>query len=57
MLGREVSVPVNEYREVGTYKTVFSQKDFSYQLPGGVYFYTLYLDGIKTDTKKMLLVK
>lgn len=57
MLGREVSVLVNNYQEKGTYKTGFSQKDFSFQLPGGVYFYSLYLDGIKADTKKMLLLK
>lgn len=53
VLGREVAVLVNNKLEAGTYETNWDASSF----PSGVYFYTLESDGIKLDTKRMLLIK
>ncbi len=52
LLGREVSVPVNEYLNTGSYTTGW---DASVH-PSGVYFYKLE-SGNYSETKKMLLLK
>jgi serine protease AprX len=52
ILGREVSVLVNEQLNPGSYEVDFDASNFT----SGVYFYRLETDGF-TDTKKMLLVK
>jgi hypothetical protein len=52
MLGKEIEVVLDEYKQAGTYSVMF---DGSY-LPSGVYFYTLSSQG-QTDTKRMVLVK
>jgi hypothetical protein len=51
--GREVQTLVNESQTAGTYKLDFK----GVYLASGVYFYTLSADGVKIDTKKMVLVK
>ena len=52
ILGREVSVLVNEQLNPGRYEVDFDASNFT----SGVYFYRLETEGF-TDTKKMLLVK
>jgi photosystem II stability/assembly factor-like uncharacterized protein len=53
ILGKEVAVLVNEKLKAGEYETTFDGSG----LPSGVYFYSLYSDGVRTDTKKMLMIK
>lgn len=52
MLGNEIEVVVNEYKQAGTYTVNFYASKYS----SGVYFYTL-ISGSFKDTKKMTLVK
>lgn len=52
VLGREVAVPVNEFKTTGSYEVSFSGDDLS----TGVYYYRLDA-GNFTDTKKMLMIK
>jgi hypothetical protein len=52
ILGKEVAVPVNEFKNAGTYSVVFDASTVA----SGIYFYTI-TSGSFTDTKKMLLVK
>ncbi len=54
VLGREVATLVNEYQQAGFYNSQFSIRN--YQLPSGVYFYTLKA-GTYVETKKMILAK
>jgi hypothetical protein len=53
ILGKEVAILVNERSKVGEYETTFDGSG----LPSGVYFYSLYADGVRIDTKKMLMIK
>jgi hypothetical protein len=58
ILGKEVAVLVNEKQSPGTYEVQFPNgESANVQLPSGVYFYTLYADGERIDTKKMVLLK
>ena len=52
VLGREVSVLVNEFIKPGVYETDFDAS----RLPSGVYFYKL-ISGDFSETKKMILLK
>ena len=52
ILGREVAILVNEFKQAGNYTQVFDAS----KLASGVYFYSLKA-GSFTETKKMLLVK
>lgn len=52
ILGREVSVLVNEVKDAGSYEMSFDAS----KLSSGVYFYSI-RSGSFTETKKMLLVK
>lgn len=52
LLGREVKILVNEYKQAGEYKINFETGD----LPSGVYFYKL-TAGNFSDLKKMILTK
>jgi hypothetical protein len=54
LLGREIATLVNEYKTAGTYNSQFSIRNF--QLPGGVYFYSINAGEYKS-TKKMILLK
>lgn len=51
ILGREVAVLEDGYRKAGTHLVRFNK-----DLPGGVYFYTLYTETV-TISKKMVLLK
>ena len=51
--GKEVSTLVNNGLTPGTYETTFTGEN----LASGVYFYTLFADGAKVDSKKMILNK
>jgi photosystem II stability/assembly factor-like uncharacterized protein len=54
LLGKEVAMLVNEKQNAGSYAVDFNSSGFN--LPSGIYFYTLKTDGF-TETKKMVLVK
>lgn len=53
ILGKEVTVLVNEKLHPGEYETSFDGSG----LASGIYFYTLFADGERIDTKKMVLLK
>ena len=53
LLGKEIATLINEKQAPGTYEVSFDGST----LPSGVYFYSLYSDGVKMDTKKLLLLK
>lgn len=52
ILGKQISVPVNENLSAGNYKIDFNASG----LASGIYFYRLEAEGF-TDMKKMILVK
>ena len=52
VLGREVSILVNEELKPGTYEVEWNGSDY----PSGVYFYKLMIDDY-SETKKMVLIK
>jgi minor extracellular serine protease Vpr len=57
ILGREVSILVNEFQLAGTYKIIFNANNAGgYALPSGVYFYRLQA-GTFSQTKKFVLLK
>ncbi len=51
--GKELAVLVNEKLSPGVYEYTFEAGN----LPSGVYFYSLFADGDRMDTKKMVLLK
>jgi photosystem II stability/assembly factor-like uncharacterized protein len=53
LLGKEVAKLVNEKQAAGTYEVSFDGEN----LASGIYFYSLYIDGIRFDTKRMVLIK
>jgi hypothetical protein len=53
LLGREVVELTNLNYSAGKHTVSFDGKNFS----SGIYFYTMYLDGAKFETKKMMLIK
>ncbi|MFC2134453.1 CotH kinase family protein [Bacteroidota bacterium] len=57
MLGRKISLLVNEEKSAGTYEVDFNAENFS----SGVYFYTIEVKGMENSnyraTKKMMLIK
>ena len=53
VLGNEVSTLVNEKKNAGRYEVEFDGSNF----PSGIYFYSLTVDGIVIDTKRMILLK
>ena len=55
VLGNELAVIVNEPKNAGSYNYQFSS--VNYQLPSGIYYYSLYVDGEMIDTKRMVLLK
>lgn len=54
LLGKEVATLVNEKQYAGSYAVDFNSSEFN--LPSGIYFYTLNAGEFK-ETKKMVLVK
>jgi photosystem II stability/assembly factor-like uncharacterized protein len=58
ILGREIFSFVNEKKAPGIYEIQFSADRFSNNsFPSGVYYYSLFADGVMIDTKKMILLK
>jgi photosystem II stability/assembly factor-like uncharacterized protein len=58
ILGNEITTLVNKNQKAGKYEVQFSNKQLTNnQLPSGIYFYSLFVDEVRVDTKKMLLVK
>jgi len=53
ILGKEVATLVNEKQSAGTYEVSFGGSN----LATGFYFYSLYVDGYRFDTKRMILLK
>jgi len=53
ILGKEVATPVNEKQQPGTYEVKFDGGN----MPSGVYYYVLYADGVRVETRKMALIK
>jgi hypothetical protein len=51
--GKEISIPINQSQTPGTYEYDFDAGSLS----SGVYFYTLFADGRRIDTRKMILLK
>ena len=51
--GKEIKILVNEKKRPGTYEIKFDGSNLS----SGIYFYTLFADGVRIDTKKMALIK
>jgi hypothetical protein len=50
--GREIRELINEYQKTDTYSVVFNAGD----IPGGVYYYKLQINGF-VETQKMLLLR
>jgi hypothetical protein len=58
--GKEITTLINEYQKPGKYKIKFEaglQNGRGNNLPSGIYFYTLFINGIRADTKKAILIK
>jgi hypothetical protein len=53
IIGKEVEKLINEKQSPGTYEVNFDGSNFS----SGIYFYSLFVDGVRLDTKKMILFK
>jgi hypothetical protein len=53
ILGREVSTIVNEKQSAGTYKVIFNGNNLS----SGTYIYSMFVDNILFDSRKLLLIK
>lgn len=53
VLGRQVAVLDQKNRSAGIHSTQFNAS----QLPSGIYLYSIVVDGIALDTKKMVLIK
>jgi len=53
ILGGEIVTLVNENQNAGLHKVEFGGSD----LPSGIYFYTLFVDGLIIDAKKLILLK
>ena len=59
VLGNEVSTLVNENKPPGRYEVTFNASNARQgsDLPSGIYFYSLLIDGNLIDTKRMILLK
>lgn len=64
ILGKEIATLVNQYQKPGIYEIQFpgnngvtNNQITSNQIPSGIYFYSLFSDGIKIDTKKFVILK
>ncbi len=53
ILGNEVSSVVNSFLSPGKYNTAFDASNLS----SGIYFYSMFSDGRRIDTRKMMLLK
>jgi hypothetical protein len=53
ILGREIETLINEKQNTGTYEIKFNGS----KLASGMYFYSLFINGNRFDTKKLILLK
>lgn len=53
LLGKEVAILTNERKRPGSYEVIFDAGNLS----SGVYFYSLFINEMKIDTKKLVIVK
>jgi photosystem II stability/assembly factor-like uncharacterized protein len=53
ILGKEIATLVNEKKSPGIYNIKFNGNNFA----SGIYLYSLLIDGIRVDTKKLMLIK
>lgn len=53
ILGREIAKLVDNQYSPGTYNAVFDGRNY----PSGIYFYTMYIDGMVMETRKMMMIK
>jgi photosystem II stability/assembly factor-like uncharacterized protein len=51
--GKEIKTLLNKKQSPGEYEVKFDAGDLS----SGIYFYTLFVDGVRVDTKKAVLIK
>lgn len=51
--GKEIKTLVNNKQTSGSYEVTFDGS----KLSSGIYFYTLFVDGVRVDTKKAVLIK
>jgi hypothetical protein len=56
ILGNEIAILVNEYRNAETYEVEFNPSSLNYHLSSGVFFYQLVVDDY-VETRKMILLK
>jgi hypothetical protein len=52
-MGRKIATILNEILQHKEYEVIFDGEN----LTSGIYFYSLYANGVRVDTKKMLLIK
>jgi len=57
IFGKKIKTLVNENKTAGSYEISFSAADGGLNLPSGVYFYSLEINDIVVDSKKLLLLK
>lgn len=53
LLGKEIQTLINQYQPADTYSKMFDATE----LPSGVYFFTLQLDGQFSETRKMVFLR
>ena len=53
IIGKEIETLVNEIKQSGSYTIKFDAN----KLSSGIYFYSLIIDGITAETKKMILIR
>ena len=53
IIGKEITTLINKKLSAGSYESIFNGENYS----SGLYFYSLFVNGVKTDTKKMILIK
>jgi photosystem II stability/assembly factor-like uncharacterized protein len=53
LLGKEVETIINEMQSPGIYEVSWDGREYS----SGIYFYSLFVDGNKIDTKRAVLIK
>lgn len=53
VLGNEIAVLVNERKSAGNHSVNFN----GYGYPSGIYFYSIEMNGVKKDTKRMILLR
>jgi photosystem II stability/assembly factor-like uncharacterized protein len=53
LIGKDIATLINEKRPAGNYTIRFDGSN----LPSGIYFYSLFVDGVRVDTKKMVIIK